>query len=298
MNKISEIPNENNSCIQLLEINDSVRNLFIKRDDLIHPIISGNKWRKLKYNILHIQQNNLKGIITFGGAYSNHLLAVALACKIYKLNAVGMVRGEELARDSNMILSTCHAMGMSLKFISRNDYEMKNESEFKQDLLSKYTEHWIVPEGGANYQGVIGCMEIMKETENNYDYVCVSQGTTTTSLGILLSMPSETKLLVCPALKGFDSKYEMRQFLTKMGFEGNFIREKLNQVIDLPTDECGKYGKVTNEVKRFIQKIQQRNSISFDLTYNSKSLFVLDQYLVSNKLQDSKVLYIHTGGFS
>lgn len=298
MHKISEFPNLNNSCVQSLNINDLVQNLFIKRDDLIHPIISGNKWRKLKYNLLHVEQNNLNGIITFGGAFSNHLLAVAYASKIQNIHAVGIVRGDELTIYSNSILSLCHSLGMELKFVSRETYSLKNEPEYKQTVLSQYPNYWIIPEGGSNYQGIIGCMEIMKETKNDFDFVCVSQGTTATSLGILLSIPAKTKLIVCPALKGFDSNYEMIKILLKMGFESDFIHEKMKQVLVLPTDGLGKYGKVSTLLKRFCKELYEKTEISFDYTYNTKSLYLLNQYLVESELLEKKVLYIHTGGFS
>jgi len=298
MYSINRLPSENFSTVQPFNLNEQALNLFIKRDDLIHPIISGNKWRKLKYNILHVQMNRMKGLITFGGAYSNHLLATAVAAKQAKIPSVGIVRGEELTKDSNSILSFCFSQGMDLKFVSRNEYGYRDEPIYKQELLTEYTNFWMVPEGGGNYQGVLGCMEIMKETENDFDFVCVSQGTTTTSIGILLSIPEKTKLLVCPALKSFDSIFEMRQRLLYLGFEQEFIEEKLKQVIVLPTDELGKYGKATPEVKVFSNDFYKRTKINADYTYNAKSLFMLNKYIEINSLFKKKILYIHTGGFS
>jgi 1-aminocyclopropane-1-carboxylate deaminase len=298
MNNLNHLPSEKLSCIEPLRLNDRASNLFIKRDDFIHPIISGNKWRKLTYNILHAKSNRMGGILTFGGAYSNHLIATALASKLNGLDCIGVVRGDELNSSSNLILSFCEGLGMSLKFISRLDYALKEEPVFKQELLSEYPNYWIIPEGGANYQGVIGCMNIMKETDNDYDIVCVSQGTTTTSIGILLSIPTYTKLLVCPALKGFDAHLEMKQRMLKMGFETDFVLEKLSQVIVLPTDKLGKYGKASAELKSFNHDLVQRTKISFDWTYNAKSLYNLNEYIESNSIFQQKMLYIHTGGFS
>ena len=298
MYNINRFPSVNFSTVERFNLNEQILNLFIKRDDLIHPIISGNKWRKLKYNILHMQMNQMEGIITFGGAYSNHLLATALAAKISNLACVGIVRGEELTKDSNTILSFCHSLGMNLKFVSRNEYGFRDEPIYKQELLTEYTNYWMVPEGGGNYQGVLGCMEIMKETDNEYDFVCVSQGTTTTSIGVLLSLPEMTKLLVCPALKGFDSIFEMKQLMFYMGFEQEFIQDKLSQVIVLPTDELGKYGKATPDLKMFSDDLYKRTRINFDYTYNAKSLFKLNDFIEKNSLVNKKILYIHTGGFS
>jgi len=141
-------------------------------------------------------------------------------------------------------------------------------------------------------------MEIMKETSNDYDYVCVSQGTSTTSVGILLTIPEKTKLIVCPALKGFDSINEMSQAMLTMGFEKEFVRDKLTQVIVLQTDILGKYGKASRELKNFNTELYDRTKINFDITYNAKSLFMLDDFIKKKSLFEDKILYIHTGGFS
>ena len=298
MSELNNIPSEKFSIVERLSINDQVSNLFIKRDDLIHPLISGNKWRKLKLNVLHVQQNNLNGILTFGGAYSNHLLAVAMAGKIYAIPTAGIVRGDELNAQSNLMLSLCDSLGMKLKFVSREEYQYKEESEYKQELLTEFVNYWIVPEGGGNYQGVIGCMDILLETSNDFDFVCVSQGTTATSLGILLAIPATTKLLVCPALKGFDSISEMTKKLARFGFDNEFIEEKMSQVIVLNSDDLGGYGKATEELKLFSNQFTRNTNIPIDLTYNAKSLYKLEEYIQTKKLHESKILYVHTGGFS
>ncbi|MBM3453320.1 MAG: pyridoxal-phosphate dependent enzyme [Bacteroidetes bacterium] len=295
---INLLPSESHSRVDSYSLNTQTLNLFIKRDDLIHPVISGNKWRKLKYNILYAQRNQVEGIITFGGAYSNHLIATALAAKISQLKCVGIVRGEELSYHSNTILSYCTSLGADLTFVSRKEYALRDETIYKQQLLTTYKNYLIIPEGGRNYHGILGCMEIMKETSNDYDYVCVSQGTSTTSVGILLTIPEKTKLIVCPALKGFDSINEMSQAMLTMGFEKEFVRDKLTQVIVLQTDILGKYGKASRELKNFNTELYDRTKINFDITYNAKSLFMLDDFIKKKSLFEDKILYIHTGGFS
>lgn len=298
MTNVLELPQEKYSIVEQLFINDQIKNLFIKRDDLLHPIISGNKWRKLKYNIELVEKNNYNGILSFGGAFSNHLLALAYLCKLKNIQSVGIVRGEELNIHSNSILTYCASLGMRLKFVSREDYSYKDQSEYKQELQSEFSNFFIVPEGGANYQGVIGCMEIMKDTHNDYDIVCVSQGTTTTSLGILLSIPENTILLVCPALKGFDSKTEMTTRLSKMGFESQYIDEKMNQVRILTSDEFGKYANTNERLKAFASNFYSKTNIPLDLTYNARSVCKMIDFLKNENKIDSKILYIHTGGFS
>lgn len=298
MSELNNIPAEELSIVQPLKLNDQMINLFIKRDDLIHPLISGNKWRKLKLNILHVQQHNLNGILTFGGAYSNHLLATAMAGKLFEIKTVGIVRGDELSKESNVILNYCHSLGMKLKFVSRDDYQYKEESEYKQELLTEFTNFWIIPEGGGNYHGVIGCMNILTETTNDFDYVCVAQGTTATSIGILLASPSTCKLLVCPALKGFDSISEMKRKMNRFGFDNEFIEDKMSQVIVLSTDDLGAYGHATDELKQFSYSFTEKSGVPIDLTYNAKALFKLKEYIELKELFDKKILYIHTGGFS
>ena len=180
--------------------------LFIKRDDLIHPDVSGNKWRKLKWNLVSAMNHNCKLINTYGGAYSNHLLAVASIGNKLGLKTRGNVRGDELTMDSNPILRKCSDLNMELIFHSRKKY---NEIKYFDGIDSSDAQIWNIPEGGANREGVKGCSEIMRETENDYDYVILAQGTTTTSLGISSSLHQKTKLIVVPVLRGFDAIKEM-----------------------------------------------------------------------------------------
>jgi len=157
---INLLPSESHSRVDSYSLNTQTLNLFIKRDDLIHPVISGNKWRKLKYNILYAQRNQVEGIITFGGAYSNHLIATALAAKISQLKCVGIVRGEELSYHSNTILSYCTSLGADLTFVSRKEYALRDETIYKQQLLTTYKNYLIIPEGGRNYHGIGGIIMV------------------------------------------------------------------------------------------------------------------------------------------
>ena len=124
--------------------------LFIKRDDLIHPDISGNKWRKLKYNFLEAKKQNLNTILTFGGAYSNHIAATAAAANKYGFNCIGIIRGDELNPYSNETLKKAHEQGMKLSFISRTDYRNRSEEGFINSVRKKFGDCFIIPEGGSN----------------------------------------------------------------------------------------------------------------------------------------------------
>ncbi|MFM7473870.1 MAG: hypothetical protein ACKO00_08150, partial [Crocinitomicaceae bacterium] len=182
--------------------------LFIKRDDLIHPIISGNKLRKLKYNIIVANKNECQRLVTFGGAFSNHILAAAFLCVEFKIPLTVIVRGDELQESSNKILSFCSSNGIDLIFLARDRYlELKRMNGVEYWLNEKC---WFIPEGGANHQGIIGASEII-DNKNDFDAYLVAQGTTTTSLGIYHSMSDDSILFVVPALRNFQSEEEMKK---------------------------------------------------------------------------------------
>ena len=134
--------------------------LYFKRDDLIDDEVSGNKWRKLKFNILQAQQNAKKGILTFGGAYSNHLLATASLCHKMGLKSYGIIRGDELHPESNENLKRCQSLGMEMRFISREEYRLKEDWEYLMELKSEFSQYKIVAEGGKNFLGIIGCKRL------------------------------------------------------------------------------------------------------------------------------------------
>ena len=223
--------------------------MFVKRDDLIHPIISGNKIRKLKFNLKEALRNECKAIITFGGAYSNHLIASAAAAKELGIPVIGKVRGEELTSDSNPILRHCHELGMKLEFLTRSDFTaQKHQSGLVQLDGSRY---WFIPEGGANIEGIQGCTEIVTEMDQDYDYYVVAQGTTTTSLGLLKSIPENAKLIVVPVLKGFDVQKEMRHLL-----QDDMLFEKLrSKLLVMDSYHHGGYGKSSAALDSFISEL-------------------------------------------
>lgn len=282
--------------IQCTEFNKRDIKLFVKRDDLIHKEVSGNKWRKLKLNIeLAIQQHQL-GVLTFGGAYSNHLLATAAACHALGLQAVGIVRGDELTVESNPILQRCAELGMELNFVSREEYALRNEKAYHEELLLDHPAMLIVPEGGANYYGMIGCQAIMQETTNDFDLVFVAQGTTTTSLGIALSLPEKTKLCVVPVLKGFDAAGEMRKLLVYSGFSHEIMQELLENIQILDAYHFGGYGKYTTELLDFMEQVCRETGLPLDPIYTGKAFYALMDFVKKNDLKNCKILFVHTGG--
>ena len=264
--------------------------LFVKRDDLIHKYISGNKIRKLNQNIFSFYKNKCKKLVTFGGAFSNHLLATAALCNELSIDCVGIVRGEELNENSNGILKKCSSLGMQLNFVSRSSFsEQKKMSGL---LVKDGIPTWFVPEGGANLEGIEGCKEIVAENEEIFDYYVVAQGTTTTSIGIALALPPSAKIIVVPVLKGFNSKSEMKSVLNNVDL-WNVIKDK---IIVLDDFHFGGYAKSTNELREFISEINQLNEMQIEEVYTGKALYALKNYLEKNFVKNKKVLFIHTGG--
>ncbi|MBP5983372.1 MAG: pyridoxal-phosphate dependent enzyme [Fluviicola sp.] len=272
--------------------------VFVKRDDLIDKEVSGNKWRKLNYSIELANYQKKEGILTFGGAFSNHLLATAAACNKSGLKSIGVVRGEELTETSNENLKRCAELGMQLIFISRVEYQLRNEKITQEEWKEDYPTFLLVPEGGANYHGLIGCQEIIQEIPFECDHIFVAQGTTTTSCGILTALPENTTLHVVPALKGFDALAEMKSILYPFYVDDELIADKLKQVVVHEHAHFGGYAKTTPELIAFKQAQQQAFDLPLDLVYTAKAFYALlawiDQLAPFDELQ--KIVFIHTGG--
>jgi 1-aminocyclopropane-1-carboxylate deaminase len=270
--------------------------LFIKRDDLIHEHVSGNKWRKLKFNLLDAKHNKRDGIVTFGGAFSNHLVASAFAAKSSGLKSVGIVRGEELSKDSNETLMKCSELGMELVFVPRTEYSLKNEKFYKEQLALDYPNHSIIPEGGANYFGMIGCQEILAEIKIDFDEIYVAQGTTTTSAGLTIGLNENQKINVVPVLKGFHSIDEMTGLFKQSILEESFYLEQLENVVVHSEGHFGGYGKYTSELLEFIQFFYREFAIKLDPIYTGKVMCYFWSLLKSGKVKNKTIVFIHTGG--
>ena len=283
-----------NSFVQSVNLpcNTGQVKLFVKRDDLIHPFISGNKIRKLKFNLKEALQMNSKAIITFGGAYSNHLIASAAAGKELGIEVIGKVRGEELTIHSNSILQQCHEMGMKLEFLTRSEFTaQKHQSGALQINGSTY---WVIPEGGANSEGIQGCAEIVSEIDQDFDFYLVAQGTTTTSLGLLVSIPENAKLIVVPVLKGFDVLNEMRNLLN----DDVLFDSLSSKLIIWDNYHHGGYAKTSEELLTFIDAFHSMNDFQIEPVYTGKLFYALNDFLSKeiDFLVGKKVLALHTGG--
>jgi 1-aminocyclopropane-1-carboxylate deaminase len=261
--------------------------LTIKREDLIHPFISGNKYRKLKYNLLQAKAESQETLLTFGGAFSNHIAAVAYAGKESGFKTIGIIRGEELIDkiDGNPTLKFAQENGMQFEFVTREDYRLKSEIEFQDHLKNKFESFYLVPEGGTNELAVRGCEEILTPEDAEFNYVCCAVGTGGTISGISNSVLPKQKVLGFPALKGDFLKDEIRIFAK-------------NQNWELITDyHFGGYGKVNSELIAFINQFFDENHIPLDPIYTGKMVFGVIDLIKKNYFPaNSKILLIHTGG--
>ena len=262
--------------------------LHILREDQIHPSISGNKFRKLKYNLLEFSKGNYDAILTFGGAYSNHIAATAAAGKEFNIPTIGIIRGEELSEKiaENPTLSFAQKAGMKLKFISREQYRNKSNPEFLEKLKSEFGNIYILPEGGTNELAIKGCEEILNENTREFNYIACAVGTAGTISGIVKSSENQQIILGFPALKdsGFLSD-EINRFTNRSNFK--LIKDY----------HFGGYAKVNNELLEFINDFKRQFGVTLDAVYTGKMMFGIFQ-LIQNGFfpKGTKILAVHTGG--
>ncbi len=285
----------------LHELNDPILQahqvrLYVKRDDLIDAAVSGNKWRKLKFNILQCQQYKNAGVLTFGGAFSNHLVATAAACQKAGLKSVGVVRGDELNPDSNATLASCRELGMQLHFVSREEYHLRSERYYHEELLKDFPNLLVIPEGGANYWGMIGCQEVVGEIDLEFDRVVMAQGTTTTSCGVLLGLSGSQFLSAVPVLKGFDSFSEMSRLFGKSGIDAETTEQLLAQAQILDQYHFGGYAKFDEELLEFIRGFYHAHQLKLDPIYTGKAMFGLFEEVKKGSYDGETIVFLHTGG--
>ncbi len=261
--------------------------LYIKREDLIHPEISGNKYRKLKYNIVEAQKLGFETLLTFGGAYSNHIAAAAAVGKEFGFKTIGVIRGEELSDkvDENPTLKFARSCGMQFKFVSRSDYREKSTESFINNLKDEFGEFYHVPEGGTNNLAIEGCEEILSETDKEFNFVCSSVGTGGTISGLINCSKPSQQVLGFPALKGDFLKNEIIKFAHQSNWR-------------LITDyHFGGYGKISKELIDFINKFKKDTNIPLDPVYTGKMMFGIFDLIEQGFFpKGSKILAIHTGG--
>lgn len=261
--------------------------IFFKREDLLHEEVSGNKFRKLKYNILKAQELGYSKLLTFGGAYSNHIAATAAAGRICGVETIGIIRGEELENNyaGNSTLTKAVEDGMTLGFLTRTDYRNKGEVEIINSLKAIYGDFYLVPEGGTNEEAIKGTEEILKEGDETFDYICTAVGTGGTIAGIINSSHPNQTILGFPALKGSFLYEDIRKFVT-------------NNNWDLVLDyHFGGYAKYNEELLSFLRELYKQTGVLFDPIYNGKMIYGVLEEIKKGRFKDnSRILVIHTGG--
>jgi 1-aminocyclopropane-1-carboxylate deaminase len=262
--------------------------LYIKREDLLHPIISGNKFRKLKYNLLEAKRLGFKKLLTFGGAFSNHIVAVAGAGKEFGFETIGIIRGEELHDKivENSSLQFAQERGMQFQFTDRTNYRDKMSPEFLLKLQEIFGSFYLIPEGGTNDLAIKGCEEILtSEDKSKFSHICCAVGTAGTLSGIINSSNENQQIIGFSSLKG--------DFLSQVIC--NFAKQKNWSVNE--SYHFGGYGKVTNELIRFLNAFHDKYQLPLDPIYTGKMMFGILDLIEKNYFPPhSKILAIHTGG--
>lgn len=280
----------------LQEITDSLTKkagvrLFIKRDDLIHPTVSGNKWRKLKYNLQQAKSEGATTLLTFGGAFSNHLYATAAAGKYSGFETIGIVRGEDPDERKSSTLKFCEEQGMKLIYVSREEYKLRNSDDYIDKIKKKFGNPFMIPEGGTSEWALKGVQELVAETEEQLgkspDYYAVAAGTGGTAAGIL---STGAHVLAFSALKG-----------------GAFLENDILNLISeddqrgqlkLFTDYHFKgYAKYTQELLDFILMFKKQHGIQLEQVYTGKMFFGLYDLIEKGYFKTGDcIVAVHTGG--
>ena len=265
-------------------------NLFVKRDDLIHDKVSGNKYRKLKYNLTKIKSEGKDHVISFGGAFSNHIHALASACYYENMYTIGIIRGElDL---ENPTLKYCKSLGMTLIPVSREVYRQKEEAPEIQEIISQYPNAVVIPEGGTNHLALYGVKEIIDEINMEEipapDYIVLAAGTGGTTAGLLSSDNLTCKVLSFSALNSDHLEGEIL----------SFVNDKNSDKLEVNTDyHFGGYAKWNQELLDFIEKFENETNIPLDHVYNGKAMYGLMDLIEKEYFKPgTNIMYLHTGG--
>lgn len=264
--------------------------LFIKREDLNHPLIMGNKWRKLKYNLLEAKAQNYPQVLTFGGAFSNHIYATAAAGKEFGFQTIGIIRGERI-EPLNPTLRFAEAQGMTLHFVSRTAYRNKNNPDFLTELQAQFGRAYILPEGGSNVLAVQGCAEMVTEINIDYTHICVPCGTGSTMAGIIVGNQDKGHVIGFAAMKG--GGFLNQEIETLLGQKQQTLQ---NWSIDL-NYHFGGFARFKPPLIDFINNFKQTYQIQLEPLYTGKMLYGIFEKIKQDKFpKGSTIIAIHTGG--
>ncbi len=264
----------------------------VKRDDQIDKVISGNKWRKLKYNLLHAKAINAKGIITFGGCFSNHIHACALACKQQQLSAIGIIRGEEDNQD-NYTLAWAKHWGMQLSFVDRKTYRLRNEKSYLQHLQQQYPDYLIVPEGGSNALALIGMAEVIDELnqQSEFDTLLSPVGSGGTLAGLISADKNQHKILGISVLKQDGYLVKQVNDLLPEHAKAHTNWQLMSQY------HGGGYAKFSAQDAQRIRSFSAVVGIDFEPVYSGKMILALLDLMSTGYFPaHHRIVLLHTGG--
>ena len=262
----------------------------VKAEYLNHPLVSGNKWWKLKYNIQQAVESGLDTLLTFGGPYSNHIYATAAAAREAGLKSVGIIRGEVVNNPTLQFAADC---GMELNFVTREDYRKKSTAESIFHYRKKYPTALILPEGGTNRNAIKGVREFANEilSKINFDYIVLPVGTGGTIAGLIEGLPETKTVIGVSALKGNFLETEVKTLLNPS------VATRMARWQILNDYHAGGYGKVTDELLQLIVEIETTYGLPLDPVYTGKAMRAMLKEIESGRFpKGSEILFLHTGG--
>jgi len=263
--------------------------LAIKREDLLHPQVSGNKWRKLKYNLLHARAVGHNTLLSFGGAYSNHIHALASAGRIWDFTTIGVIRGEPDAAQ-NPTLRHAQGCGMQLVFVDRGEYRRRHDPTWQDSMRRRFGPCYLIPEGGSNPLALPGVGEIWQELDEGFDFVATAAGTGGTAAGLIATAPGDTTILAFAVLK-----------------EAGFLRDEIARLMGQAPDprrwrlledyHGGGYARIQPALLAFMDDFERRHGVALDPVYTGKMMYGLYDLIERGEIPaGSRVLALHTGG--
>ena len=270
--------------------------VYVKRDDLIHDIVQGNKWRKLKYNLHDATKHHKTNIISFGGPWSNHLAATAAACGLTGFTSTAYIRGVFCEEDFTQTMKDCLHNGMKLIFLSKNEYDLLKSSNYSG--IASEVSDYIIPEGGANANGVKGCIEIRNEIDVDFNYIVSPVGSGTTCAGLALSCKPNEKVLCINVFKKSETLLQLIEEKIRLyTINEEEIKRAISKLIIVDNYSFGGFARVTNELIDFKKWFFQKTGINTDLIYTSKMFFALISLIKGDFFEKGvKLVALHTGG--
>ncbi|MCA1761630.1 MAG: 1-aminocyclopropane-1-carboxylate deaminase/D-cysteine desulfhydrase [Cryomorphaceae bacterium] len=270
--------------------------LYVKRDDLIHPDISGNKWRKLKYNIATAQHKGSDTLLTYGGAHSNHIAATAAAAAIHGMKSIGVIRAMDADLD-NPTLSYARSKGMHIHRVSREEFKNVDTLDYLESMKSMFGRFYNIPQGGANYYGVQGCMEIMSEIDMEAERLFIGCGTGTTLSGLAIANRG-LDLYGVSALKGGGFlRGEVEKNVDALFKDSETTSAQMEHVHLITDAHFGGYAKIKPELVAFIRNFYAETGIKLDPIYTGKAAFAMAEEAKKKKDEKPEAwILIHTGG--